>query len=95
MFRRRLLFMVGVLTMVVLAAFAMPAIANEDMASTPTDVPENTTILPDGDVPQTFDNDTITASGDGPVDGIEQANNAPQSCWEYSEVFERWKWDCD
>jgi hypothetical protein len=18
-----------------------------------------------------------------------------QSCWQYSEVFERWKWDCD
>jgi len=52
-------------------------------------------IVPSGDVPQTYDNDTLTASSDGPVDGIEQVNNAPQSCWQYSEVFERWKWDCD
>jgi hypothetical protein len=66
--RPRLLFMVGLLTVVVLAAFALPAIADEDMMS----------------------------SNEPTIDQQEAVNaNIPVSCWQYSDVFEEWKWDCD
>jgi hypothetical protein len=81
MSRHRLLFMVGVLTVVVIAAFAMPAIANEDMASNTPEDPS----LSDG---------SAASYNAIPVQGAENTA-APVSCWQYSDVFERWEWDCD
>jgi hypothetical protein len=80
MSRYRLLFMVGVLTVVVIAAFAMPAIANEDMMGGETGDNSSST----NQQPET---NTITNQT-----GID---NNVVSCWQYSDVFERWDWDCD
>ncbi len=83
MSRRRLLFLVGVLTVVVLAAFALPAIANEDMMAT--------------NEPSIEQQEENTQSQIPVIDQDLQAENtaAPVSCWQYSDVFQRWEWDCD
>ena len=78
MSKRRLLLMVGLLTVVVLlAAFAMPAIANENMMASNTPLPSD-----DG-------------SDANYAQQIAENSAGPVSCWQYSDVFERWDWDCD
>jgi hypothetical protein len=93
---RRLLFMVGLLTMVVLAAFSLPAIANEDRMG-----PGNTSgpiLGPEGDIAPSGaqDNDSIeTPTGNISGTVIGDFEDPPVDCWQYSDVFERWDWDCD
>ena len=73
--------MVGVLTVVSIAAFAMPAIANEDMMS--------------GDPGNMSSSTNQQSETNEQSQDIAQNNTASVSCWQYSDVFEEWKWDCD